>query len=126
MKKRLRILCADDNRLLGDVLVALFTKAGHVVEFFQNGGLAWERLRGDLGHFDVVVTDQQMPGLTGLELVERLHTSKYRGRIVVHCSVVTPEQHERYHALGTAAIVLKSSRAEPLLAAVEGAAADKR
>lgn len=118
-RRPLRILCAEDNELLGDVMLQLFAKAGHWVEYFENGRRAWERMEPDLAGFDVVVTDHQMPELTGLQLVERLRQGGFSGRVVVHCSGLTPEQAARYRQHGVQAIVIKSCRAEQLLAAVE-------
>jgi CheY-like chemotaxis protein len=113
----LRILCADDNVLLGDVMLCLFRRAGHTAEHVANGQEAWERLCE--GHYDVLVTDHHMPGLNGLELVELARQGSFAGRIVVHTSSLTPDQVERYRGLGVAAIVIKSSSAEELIRAVE-------
>lgn len=114
----LRILCADDNAMLGDMMLCLFSRAGHWVEHVANGLDAWERISADVLNYDVILTDHQMPGLTGLELVELLRQAKFRGRIVVHTSALTPAEFERYRALGVANIVIKSARAEQLLTAV--------
>lgn len=115
----LRILCADDNAMLGDVLLCLFAKAGHWVEHVNDGLQAWDRVSQDVGDFDVIVTDHQMPGLNGLELVELLRQANYTGRIVVHTSGLTSELAERYRAFGVQAFILKTSRADDLLNAVE-------
>lgn len=114
----LRILCADDNAMLGDMMLCLFSRAGHWVEYVENGLDAWERVSSGISHFDVVLTDHQMPGLTGLELVELLRQAHFRGRIVVHTSALTPAEFERYRAFGVAEIILKSAHAEQLLTAV--------
>lgn len=115
----LRILCADDDAILGDVMLSLFAKAGHWVEHVNDGLQAWERVSRDVGDFDVIVTDHQMPGLNGLELVELLRQANYTGRIVVHTSGLTSELAERYRAFGVQAFILKTSRADDLLNAVE-------
>lgn len=115
----LRILCADDNAILGNVMLCFFAKAGHWVEHVNDGLRAWDRLSQDLTNFDVVVTDHQMPGLTGLELVELLRQANYSGRIVVHSSSLKHEEIEAYRGLGVASIVQKAARADELLTAVE-------
>src|SRR5581483_4752540 len=84
----LHVLCADDNVILGEIMLCLLARAGHWVEQVEDGAKAWERLSSDIEAFDVLVTDHQMPGLTGLELVERLRAAKFTGRIVVHSSGV--------------------------------------
>ena len=114
----LHVLCADDNAILGEIMLCLLAREGHWVEQVEDGAKAWDRLSADLGGFDVLVTDHQMPGLTGLELVERLRSVKFSGRIVVHSSGVTPEQAARYRALGATKFVPKASTADELLRAV--------
>lgn len=116
----LRILCADDNAMLGEVMLCLFAAAGHWVEHAGDGLKAWERISRDVANFDVIITDHQMPGLNGLELVELLREANYPGRIVVHTSGLTSETAEQYRTFGAHTFVMKSSRAETLLAAAEG------
>src|SRR5690606_31411889 len=56
-------------------------QAGHRVDAVSSVG---EALRcADSESFDVVVTDLQMPGLTGLDLVERLRERRYGAQIIV-------------------------------------------
>jgi CheY-like chemotaxis protein len=117
-KRPLHVLCADDNAILGEIMVCLLAREGHWVEQVEDGAKAWDRLSADIDGFDVVVTDHQMPGLTGLELVERLRGANFAGRVVVHSSGVTPEQAARYRALGAARFVPKASSADQLLRAV--------
>lgn len=118
MNHPLRILCAEDNAILGEIMLCLFAREGHWVEQVEDGAKAWNRLESNLDGFDVVVTDHEMPGMTGLQLVERLRGADFQGRIVVHSSGITPEQADRYRALGTAQFVPKASNVDELLRAV--------
>ena len=118
-KKSLRILCADDNTMLGDVMIQFFSTAGHAVEHVADGLEAWERLSRDIGHFDVLVTDNQMPGLNGLELVKLLRQTNYRGRIIVHSGSLSAKEVAGYRAFGVDSIIAKATQAEELLNVVE-------
>jgi DNA-binding NarL/FixJ family response regulator len=100
-------------------MLCLFAKARHWVEHVSDGLRAWDRISQDLANFDVVVTDHQMPGLTGLELVELLRQANYSGRIVVHSSSLKHEEIEAYRGFGVASVVQKAARADELLTAVE-------
>lgn len=122
MSQPLRILCADDNAMLGEMMLRLFTEAGHLAVHVNNGFEAWDRISKDLGYFDVIVTDHQMPGLDGLELVELLRQAGYAGPIVVFSSALTQEQTESYCRLGVKGIVMKPSSVKELLNAVEASA----
>lgn len=117
--RHLRILCADDNVFLGGILVQMFKRAGHSAEHVPNGVDAWDRLSRAIGDFDVVVTDHEMPGLNGLELVELLREARFGGRIVLYTSGVTPCEIESYRRFGVAAVVLKAPQPTALLQAVE-------
>ena len=118
-KKSLHILCADDNTVLGEAMIRFFTTAGHAVEHVANGLEAWDRLSGDPSHFDVLVTDNEMAGLNGLELVELLRQTDYRGRIIVHSGCLSPKAVAAYRGLGVDSIVAKTTLAAELLGIVE-------
>jgi two-component system response regulator TctD len=118
-RPRLRILCAEDELMIGDLLCQQFLAAGHAAEHAADGFAAWERMSGDLEYFDVVITDHRMPGLTGLELVELLRQGSYRGRIVVHSGAMTAVEAANYRALGVDAMVAKGATIAELLATVE-------
>src|SRR5262245_52804125 len=65
-----RILVVDDdegNRFLSTLML---TRVGCVVETAGDGETGWEKLV--CGGFDLLVTDLEMPRLSGLELVRRL------------------------------------------------------
>jgi CheY-like chemotaxis protein len=119
-RDRLEILCAEDNGLLGEILVQVFTRAGHGVAHVADGQEAWSLLSSNLTRFDVLVTDHQMPGFTGLRLAELLRKANYAGRIVVYSSSLSLELIAAYQRWNVEAFVPKSSRADALLRAVEG------
>lgn len=65
-----RALVAEDNAALCRVISLTLRKVGLVVTTCRDGAEAWDRAQEEV--FDLVVTDQQMPEMTGLELIERL------------------------------------------------------
>jgi len=66
----IRLLIADDDRDYCAWLFSQLRRAGFEVEVAYDGESAYEQLTAR--HFDVAVIDQQMPRLTGLELIARL------------------------------------------------------
>lgn len=69
-----KILIAEDNAALSRVLEFTLTKAGYDVTQAANGRIAWEHAQ--VQHFDMVLTDQQMPEMTGVELCSHLRASE--------------------------------------------------
>jgi PAS domain S-box-containing protein len=68
-----RIVCVDDEPAVLRTLELLMQHAGHSVTFFASALAALERLAADASQVDLVITDQTMPELTGLDLARRLH-----------------------------------------------------
>lgn len=68
---RLRILVADDDVFLTELLRHKLQAAGHAVEIASDGLMALDRARAGL--FDVVILDGLMPKMDGFEVLRRLN-----------------------------------------------------
>jgi sigma-B regulation protein RsbU (phosphoserine phosphatase) len=66
----MRILIAEDERITRTTLLRQLQNWGHQVIACEDGQQAWDQL--SVGVFDVVITDWDMPRVTGLELVGRI------------------------------------------------------
>ncbi|HTY69326.1 MAG TPA: PAS-domain containing protein [Alphaproteobacteria bacterium] len=85
-----RVLVVDDEALLAELAANVLRRAGYEVEAFTDPAAALGRLRSDPLAFDIVVTDQTMPGMTGLELVEQLRPLRPDLPIII-CTGHVPE-----------------------------------
>ncbi|MEZ6112360.1 MAG: response regulator [Pirellulaceae bacterium] len=65
-----RILVAEDNPALSKIVSFTLERAGHLVTRAENGQEAWRIAQAQ--QFAMVVTDFQMPGMSGRQLCELL------------------------------------------------------
>jgi two-component system chemotaxis response regulator CheY len=100
-----RILSAEDHPQMADLVEKILTKAGHTVVSVIDGQQALELAGAE--HFDVLVTDHNMPILNGLELVTALRHRGFTGKIVVHTSRLTPVEEAEYRALRIDGLLMK-------------------
>ena len=66
-----RILIADDEQPIVDLLTDLLSGEGYDVVGVGSGAVVLEKLQGEHG-FGLLLMDLQMPGVNGLDLIERL------------------------------------------------------
>lgn len=71
MTQRKRILVADDSQTITTLLRSALEGAGYDVTSAVDGVEAYEK--GLDGDFDLAILDQLMPGLLGLEIIDRWH-----------------------------------------------------
>ena len=69
-----RILVVDDEPLIRQLHQEVLSEFGFIVELAANGAAAWDALQ--LHHFDLLITDNEMPQMTGVELLEKLHVAR--------------------------------------------------
>jgi DNA-binding response OmpR family regulator len=81
MGNSLRILVAEDDPPLAFALQFGLERAGFVVAVAHDGGEAWELLQRDT--FDLLITDDQMPKMTGSELCRRLREDPHFAQLPV-------------------------------------------
>lgn len=65
-----RILIIDDQESLADIQYDLLTSYGYECTKKYNSAEALELYLSDTNAFDLIITDQTMPNLTGLELID--------------------------------------------------------
>jgi two-component system, chemotaxis family, chemotaxis protein CheY len=70
MREKTRILVCEDNVALSGVICFNLVRAGFDVTSVANGRLALDAL--EKNHFDLVLSDQQMPMMTGIQLCENM------------------------------------------------------
>lgn len=83
---------------------------GYQIETVSDGDEALQRLSEDPAAFDLLITDHHMPRMNGLELVHRLATTAFKGKIIVFSSELDAAVHHEYHELGVAVILPKPIR----------------
>lgn len=111
-----RILCVDDDVMVQSMLRRLMEQQGFDCEIAADAEEALVKFsQAAPDWFASVITDHEMPGMRGLELVERLRRLNADVKIIVFASVLTPEVHAAYRALAVAAILEKPADVEVLL-----------
>lgn len=66
------IIYVDDERALADLGRRRLERAGYRVTTFNSATRALEELKGRINSFDLLITDNSMPSMSGLELAEDL------------------------------------------------------
>ena len=69
-RRRLRVLVVDHDSAVAGVTRSSLEAYGHEVTEIVDPYMALKELRSDPSRYDVVVTDDTMPGLTGLDMVD--------------------------------------------------------
>jgi CheY-like chemotaxis protein len=120
---RLRLVIADDNatlRLLLSTILSLepdFDVVGEAADGQSALGLA------ERDGVDLLVLDLSMPGLDGLDVVERLASSRPRLAVVVYTGVAGGAVVERARALGVRDVIIKGVHPSELVERVRAAGA---
>jgi two-component system cell cycle response regulator CpdR len=117
-RQSLRVLCADDNLLVLDMLAKTLESAGHEVEVVTDGRAAISRLTEDPDYFHLIVTDTRMPKLDGFGLVEEARSAGFGGRIIVFANALSAEDRQRYADLRVDRVIDKPGKAGELVGAI--------
>jgi len=70
MEAALKILAVDDNPAITHSMRFIFAGPRYQVTGVQDGNYALAKLDANSEPYDVIIVDQKMPHLTGVELVQ--------------------------------------------------------
>jgi CheY-like chemotaxis protein len=80
-KSRPRILIVDDSGSLREQKINLLSKFGYEVEGVGDGAHGWAALQ--VRHYDLVITDNTMPRMTGVEMIEKLRAAAMKIPVIM-------------------------------------------
>ncbi|OLC30660.1 MAG: hypothetical protein AUH31_04260 [Armatimonadetes bacterium 13_1_40CM_64_14] len=112
-----RILVVDDEESIRDLCARVLTRAGYAVKTAASGEDAVSTLAETA--FDLLISDIRMPGMSGLEVLERAKTAYPQIRVVLITGFGTPQILTRGQPPGADRILTKPFSPAELLAAVQ-------
>jgi DNA-binding NtrC family response regulator len=103
-----KILVVDDEEIIRDSLFYILEKEGYAVEKAENGKAAYDKIVNT--HFDLVITDIEMPLMRGTELLEKIKTLDIQTSVIVITA---------FGSLDTAITALRNGASDYILKPVE-------
>lgn len=104
-----KILVAEDEHALAELIARVLRAAGHTVELARDGNEAWNLL--EQGGVDIVLSDLLMPELSGYGLLEKMRADERFKE--VPCLVLSNsgqiDDLNRAYEVGANAVLIKAN-----------------
>ncbi|MBN2794003.1 MAG: sigma-54-dependent Fis family transcriptional regulator [Clostridia bacterium] len=117
MKEDFLILLVDDESEYLEVIELILTGAGYAVEKVNSGRLALEKMKKK--HYDLVLTDLIMPGMTGIELLDAIKSHNEITEVIIFTGYGSVKSAVDAMKKGAFSYFIKSHNPEELLKEIE-------
>lgn len=87
----MRVLLVEDEADLGQAIKQVLVDEKYVVDWVTDGTLAWDYLESRWADYTVAIFDWLLPGLSGLELCQRLRASQNPLPVLMLTALGQPE-----------------------------------
>ncbi|MFN3926198.1 MAG: response regulator [Pseudanabaenaceae cyanobacterium] len=114
----MRILYVEDEQEIADTISEILSAEGYICTHVIDGDSGWQMWQ--IEEFDLLLTDLNLPNMTGLELIQKARELKPSAKIVGISGYIEPEEVERIKLLGADVILLKPMTPRQLLSAIKG------
>ena len=114
-----RILVADDEEVMRDVLSALLSSESYKVDFAETGPQALEMIKDK--DYSVILLDLMLPGIDGLQVLEEMRNTENSPVAVVLTAFASIDKAVRATKLGAFDFITKPFKNDELLLAVKNA-----
>jgi len=115
----LHVICAEDDVDICNALQGILEMFGHRVTCAFNGKEALACIRRSPTPVDLLITDHQMPVMSGCELVARARKSGYAGRILIYCTPLSYKDAALYRRFGVTEFLEKPALVNAIINAVQ-------
>lgn len=99
------ILVVEDDMCIRQLNTEVLTHSGYEVDSAADGAAAWQALNSD--SYDLMITDNNMPKVTGVELLQKLHASRMALPVIMATGTLPAVDFTLYPWLQPAATLLK-------------------
>lgn len=113
-----RVLLAEDDGELRELLALVLEGAGYQVVQCNNGLQLLKQLE-QADDFAAVISDLRMPGLSGLEVLEKHHGQMRKLPFICMTAFGDEKTHTRAQQLGAVALINKPFDLDEMIALVE-------
>jgi DNA-binding response OmpR family regulator len=110
------ILVAEDDVFFRRLNTQVLKRSGYEVDAAADGAAAWQALNTDA--YDLLITDNKMPKLSGVELLKKLRAARMALPVIMATETLPKEEFTRYPWLQPAATLLKPYSGEEMLRTV--------
>ena len=110
------ILLVEDESAILEFSTAVLVRGGYQVTAVEGCEAAWKAIQS--ANYDLLVTDNQMPGMSGLELVSKLRLARIELPVIVASGGVEAEEFAQNQSLQPAIALPKPFTAKQLLESV--------
>ncbi len=114
--QRPRILVAEDDEDIRRLNTEVLAGLGYKVDAAADGAIAWDVLQNN--RYDLLVTDYNMPGMSGVELLLKLHAARMAVKVIIVSGTIPMERLKRHPGLQIDATLFKPYTPDELLATV--------
>ncbi len=114
VERKGRVLYIDDDEALVFLVTRLLERSGHEVTGFVSSHQALELLRTTEQRFDVVISDHNMPGASGLDVLKEVVSLRPGVSVALISGYITDAMREEALALGVTEIIFKPNSPEEL------------
>ena len=112
-----RILVVEDDEAIRQLNAQVLAGSGYQVHAAEDGAAGWEALHANT--FALLITDHDMPRLSGLELVKKMRSERMTLPVILTSGSLPTEELERHPWLQLAATLLKPFSPDQLLETVQ-------
>ncbi len=112
-----RILVVEDDPAIRRLNTEMLERSGYEVDSAEDGATAWQALNTHA--YDLLITDNVMPKVTGVELLEKLRAARITLPVVMATGVLPKAVFARYPGLQPDATLLKPYTSAELLRTVK-------
>jgi DNA-binding response OmpR family regulator len=112
-----QILVVEDDLLIQRLIATTLTHAGYEVDTADDGADAWTALSD--GGYDLMITDNAMPRMTGVELMKKLRAARMELPVIMATGVIPQAEFARHPWLTPEATMVKPYTAEEMVRTVK-------